>query len=119
MPALADDVVENSWKDVASMSVRRSDAKACVVGGAIYIAGGFDGEHILQTAERFDPREGKWSAIAKMPTFRSGVAVTNFCDTVWAIGGFDGNIVRPDLCLLYSVLYTTATTASDLTRYVQ
>ena len=91
--ALADDAERDCWTYVASMTHLRSDAKACTVGGALYIAGGFDGIHILQTAERLDPREGRWAAIPEMSVKRSGVTVVNFYDTVWAIGGYDGNIV--------------------------
>ena len=84
------------------MSHLRSDAKACTVGGAVYIAGGFDGNHLLQTAERLDPREGRWAAIPEMGVKRSGVTVVNFCDTVWAIGGFDGNVVC-HICYILSL----------------
>lgn len=40
--------------------------------GILYSVGGYDGDAILNTVERYDPRTGRWTAVAPMGTQRSG-----------------------------------------------
>jgi hypothetical protein len=40
--------------------------------GILYSVGGYDGDTILNTVERFDPRTGHWTAVSSMATRRSG-----------------------------------------------
>ena len=56
----------------------------------MYIAGGFDGERCLNTAEMYDPALDQWTVIPSMQSPRSGVAVISYQDAIYAVGGFDG-----------------------------
>ena len=41
----------------------RSDAAGVVLGGKIYVVGGFDGANQLRSVERFNPRTGRWKKV--------------------------------------------------------
>lgn len=56
-----------------NMVQRRSDAAACVVGGKMYVAGGYTGESVLQTVEMYIPEMDIWTEIAHMNSPRSGI----------------------------------------------
>ena len=54
------------------MLIPREGAGLANVDGVLYCVGGYDGDTILNSAERFDPRTGQWTAVAPMSTRRSG-----------------------------------------------
>ena len=56
----------------------------------LYCLGGYDGNAILNSVERFDPRTGDWSPVATMRTPRSGAGVAGLTSQLYAIGGYDG-----------------------------
>lgn len=56
----------------------------------VYIVGGFNGQHVLNTAEFYDPKVNAWTYIRAMTVPRSGVRVINYQDTVYVLGGFNG-----------------------------
>ncbi len=87
------DPATNTWAagTPAGLTVARAH-HAAVTGsdGAIYVIGGTDGSHALQTVERYDPVMGTWSLLASlMPTARSGLAAVAVGDSIYAIGGQD------------------------------
>lgn len=58
--------------------------------GLVYIAGGFNGQECLSSAEYYDPIVNQWTMIAHMRSKRSGVGIATYCGHVYAVGGFDG-----------------------------
>ena len=86
----------------------RSDAAGVVLGGKIYVVGGFDGANQLKSVERFNPRTGRWKKVGCLVIFRreeiistlqvrdmgsprSGVAAAAFNGSLFVVGGYDGN----------------------------
>ncbi|RXE58134.1 Kelch repeat-containing protein [Acetivibrio mesophilus] len=60
--------------------------------GKIYVAGGTNGTHYLNTLEEFDPDTNTWTQKAPMSQKRSGVGIVEADNgKIYAIGGFDGN----------------------------
>ena len=41
----------------------------------LYVAGGYDGNNTLATAEAFDPQQNRWEAVAPMALARRAFAV--------------------------------------------
>ena len=73
------------------MQHQRSDASATSISGKIYIAGGFNGNEVLSSAEVYDPISNQWTLIPSMSRPRSGVQLVQFEDRyLFAIGGNDG-----------------------------
>lgn len=56
----------------------RSDASAAALNDKVYIAGGFNGQDILSTAEVYDPSTNQWTFISVMNTARSGVSLVSY-----------------------------------------
>ena len=56
----------------------------------MFIAGGFNGQECLNTAECFDPKTRQWTMIAPMRNRRSGIGVVAHDGCVYAVGGFNG-----------------------------
>lgn len=56
----------------------------------MYIAGGFNGQEVLSSAEVYDPCVNQWSLIASMSSARSGVCLIGYKDSIYALGGFNG-----------------------------
>ena len=44
----------NQWEVVAPMNRQRSDASACALNGKMYVAGGFNGQEVLNSVETYD-----------------------------------------------------------------
>ena len=67
----------DAWAYGPKMHDRRFTTGAAALGGAIYMAGGFDGAQYLATCERLDPRTPSWQLVrARLP------ACSTF--TLWA-----------------------------------
>jgi hypothetical protein len=58
--------------------------------GKVYIAGGFNGDQCLCSAECYDPCIDQWTMIRSMSCTRSGLAVCVYNGTIYVVGGFDG-----------------------------
>lgn len=56
----------------------------------MYIAGGFNGQEVLSSAEVYDPFTNQWTLIASMNSARSGVSLIGYKDSIYALGGFNG-----------------------------
>ena len=83
----------------------RSDAAGVVLGGKVYVVGGFDGTNQLRSVERFNPRTDQWKKVVfcyhcigreeplqvrSMSTARSGVAAAALDGALYVVGGWDG-----------------------------
>ena len=72
------------------MRKKRSDFGAAVVGGKIYVVGGFDGTTPTNTAEMFCPISRKWTSLPSMRLPRSGVKAVAINGLLYVVGGWDG-----------------------------
>ena len=63
------DAACDAWVQLAPLNCKRFGVGGAALGGALYAAGGFDGDAKLYmaSAERFDPREGVWQPLPPMP----------------------------------------------------
>lgn len=57
------DPLTDKWESVAPMQHIRSGAAACVAKGFIYVFGGWDAKHLLQSMERYEPGENTWTKV--------------------------------------------------------
>ena len=57
------DPVQNVWRVGPPLSTKRFATAAAALGGAIFIAGGYDGAQYLASAEMLDPRVGGWRPV--------------------------------------------------------
>ena len=56
----------------------------------VFIAGGFNGQEVLSSAEVFDPQTSQWTFISCMQSARSGVSLLAHHGYLYALGGFNG-----------------------------
>lgn len=84
------DIGTNTWTTVFPLPYALSDCAAAVVGGKIYIFGGFNAVGTVQSAVlRYDPVTDTWTTgYSSMPTARGAMyAVGTSGGTVYVIGG--------------------------------
>jgi hypothetical protein len=56
---------------VQPMHRQRSDASACSARGKVYVAGGFNGQEVLNSVEFYDPTVNEWNFTRPMSNPRS------------------------------------------------
>lgn len=81
------DVLAKTWAAGTAMSTARTYAAAAVLGGKLYVLGGFNGT-TLASVEAFDPQTGTWAAVAPMGKGRQLPAAAAVGGKLYAIGGF-------------------------------
>ncbi len=84
------DIGTNTWSTVSPLPYALSDCAGAVVGGKIYIFGGFNAASMVQSAVlRYDPVTDTWTTgYSSMPTARGAMyAVGTSGGTVYVIGG--------------------------------
>ena len=59
------------WKHISDMGQKRESAAVAVHNGKIFVTGGFDGEHRLDSAEMFDTFTNQWAPLPTMSRARS------------------------------------------------
>jgi N-acetylneuraminic acid mutarotase len=87
------DPVSLTWETIEPMSEVRCAAATVVLGGKLYVCGGFDGQARLRSAERFDPLTGKWQPLPPMVRARDEAAAVVIAGELYVLGGFDGSHV--------------------------
>lgn len=84
------DITSESWSTKTPMPGGvRSGIAAGVVGGIIYVIGGFDANNnALSRVEAYNPQTDTWETKANMPTARGNLATVSWNNKIYAIGGF-------------------------------
>ncbi len=81
------DIASNTWTQRTGLTVGRDAVAAGVIGGLIYVWGGWTGTARVNTLDQYIIATDRWKITATFPTARSslgGVAIDNY---LYAIGG--------------------------------
>lgn len=76
-----------SWQLLGHLSTPRAFLGAAMVGGEIYIAGGYDGQRELDLAEVFTPASGERRQLPALGTPRGGLVLVYDGLALYALGG--------------------------------
>lgn len=85
------DAINNTWTSRAPIPTARYEAKAGVINGVIYVAGGHAPGSVT-TVEAYNPVTNSWTTVASMPNplqAKLGAAVVN--DVLYITGGVAGD----------------------------
>ena len=63
----------DAWTQLASMDSARHDHASAVVGGKLYIFGGYNDEDRLITAKVYDPASDSWAQVTSLTSARSNL----------------------------------------------
>ncbi|KAG7463998.1 hypothetical protein MATL_G00182600 [Megalops atlanticus] len=77
------DPERDEWRQLPAMKERRMECGAVVMGGCIYVAGGYSYSKgtYLQSIERYDPDRDAWEIVGNLP----GPARSHGCVSVYAV----------------------------------
>ena len=86
------DPEKSEWRQVASMSIRRSGLRVASCGGYLYAIGGFSAADTkaLALVDRYDPMTDSWRLVAPMNSPRRSFAVAVLNGYIYAMGGING-----------------------------
>ena len=66
-----------SWRYTGNLNTARSNHTATLLqNGKVLVAGGFDGNHSLNSAELYDPASGTWTSTGNLNTARGNHTAT-------------------------------------------
>lgn len=57
------DVATDEWTNLANLNTPRSGHRCCVIQGAIYAIGGFNGSKCLDSIEKYDEKNNQWTVV--------------------------------------------------------
>jgi Big-like domain-containing protein/PGAP1-like protein/Kelch motif protein/glucodextranase-like protein/BACON domain-containing protein len=77
----------DKWTTGTPMPTRRSSVAAAVLGGRIYVFGGFDGANFIATVEEYNPVTAGWRTLPPLTSPRYGLAATSVGNSVYLFGG--------------------------------
>jgi DNA-binding CsgD family transcriptional regulator len=76
-----------NWQLLGHLSTPRAFLGAAMVGGEIYVAGGYDGQRELDLAEVFTPASGERRQLPSMGAARGGLSLVYDGLALYALGG--------------------------------
>ena len=89
-----------AWSNAAPIPARLQEHHGALLGGQIYIAGGFDStDSPTRVAFRYDPGRDAWTRIADLPEDRHHMPLVVRGDTLYAVGGLEGQQFIPQTTL--------------------
>ena len=99
------------------MQTSREGAGLTNLDGVLYCVGGYDGNRILNSIERLDPRTGRWTSLAPMSTRRSGMntRVTSICIKTILSTAEVSTFFKPQFELYLSLWWNCINVAVDKT----
>ncbi|HEX7313413.1 MAG TPA: kelch repeat-containing protein, partial [Pyrinomonadaceae bacterium] len=92
------DTATNSWTTLAPMPTRRFGAAGGVIGGKLYVAGGWNNDYSVSInpykdmLEAYDPASNSWATLAPMPRARYNLAAGVIDGKLYAVGGYDPGV---------------------------
>ncbi|XP_014701709.1 kelch-like protein 6 [Equus asinus] len=77
----------NKWIQIEYLNIGRWRHKMVVLGGKVYVMGGFDGLQRINNVETYDPFHNCWSEAAPLLVHVSSFAATSHKKKLYVIGG--------------------------------
>ncbi|KAB1283752.1 Kelch-like protein 6 [Camelus dromedarius] len=77
----------NKWIQIEYLNIGRWRHKMVVLGGKVYVIGGFDGLQRINNVETYDPFHNCWSEAAPLLVHVSSFAATSHKKKLYVIGG--------------------------------
>ncbi|CAM4590496.1 hypothetical protein PO909_031170 [Leuciscus waleckii] len=77
----------NKWIQIEYLSTGRWRHKMAVVGGKVYVLGGFDGTQRLNSVEAYDPFHNCWTEAAPLMLSVSSFSAASYDKCIFVIGG--------------------------------
>jgi N-acetylneuraminic acid mutarotase len=88
---LLSSAANTEWTALPDMHVARDAACAAALNGAVYMIGGFDGMHWLDSVERYDPACKQWTLLPdRMAQPRNSFACCVYRNEIYVVGGYQG-----------------------------
>ena len=81
------DSKNHAWSKGRALPAPRSGYGLVVVGGQLYVFGGWDGTAYRAEVYRYEPENDRWDELTPMPTARAFACVVSFEEGVYVIGG--------------------------------
>lgn len=102
---------QTGWTNAAPMTTSRYGTATGVIGGKIYVAGGFDTAY-LNTLHVYDPAMNTWTTLAPMPAVRYAAFAGVIGGKLYVAGGTDGSVVAATLFVYDPLTNVWSTLAS-------
>ncbi|KAA0719454.1 Kelch-like protein 6 [Triplophysa tibetana] len=77
----------NKWIQIEFLNTGRWRHKMAVLGGKVYVLGGFDGIHRLNSVEAYDPFHNNWTEAAPLMLSVSSFSAASYDKMIFVIGG--------------------------------
>jgi len=81
------DPVLDLWQEMESLIVPRSELGLAMLDGYIYAVGGWEGNHKVESVEKYDSVRNKWSFVAPMKTPLMSASVISCNGMLYVAGG--------------------------------
>lgn len=85
----------NAWRSASALPHPIAGATTLAYGEQLYLFGGWDGTHYLNTAYLYDPSSDNWRPLPPMQHARSHAAGGVIGQSLYVVGGYDGNADLP------------------------
>jgi len=80
----------DTWEQRASLPEALCSYAMVAFEGRLYLFGGWNGEHYVDTGYVYHPQSDEWVMLPDMPTARSGVGAAVIRDSIHVLGGYNG-----------------------------
>ena len=82
-------VDKETWTDLPEMKLSLTSSSAAVIGDVIYVCGGNNGFHFLDSVQKFNVKTKEWLMAPSMVHSRNRLAVASFRGKLYATGGLN------------------------------
>lgn len=86
----ASNITSSGGAAISDLPARRCRCGVAVVGGLIYVIGGFNGALRVRSVDIYDPVRRSWRAGPSLECRRSTLGVAVLDGIIYAVGGFNG-----------------------------
>ena len=110
------DPATNAWSAKAPKPTGVSNIGAGVIGGSIYVPGGYNGSSAVAVLEAYNPVTNTWSTQAPMPAAQDQAAVAAVGDKLYVLGGVDSDGYVLKTCYVYDQPTNTWSTCAPMAQ---